>query len=220
MLRLSRRIAREKKTQLPQYLKGSRPIHWASLMPWGTTVSQIALYFWRPCHRRLVSSLKRLVIFAAPASKSQKAFVRTLPDASARRPHGQERSRRCFATRNQSPMADVFHAWCPKSGGRPPVWKSKQAVLDGGERQSPTQLKKRIAGFSTASRHSVLSLDYWETVVGMISFLSTILPQPVAMGTKHKRSPTGLPLALLTTAVGLLIAIPAMARVSVSCRPY
>ena len=106
---------------------------------------------------------------------------------------------------NQSPMADVFMHGVRK-WGRPSV-EVEQAVLDGGERQV-TQLKKGLRVLNGVSTLSPL-IGLLGTVVGMIRSFNDIATAG-AMGQTQTLA-NGIALALLTTAVGLLIAIPAMA---------
>lgn len=106
---------------------------------------------------------------------------------------------------NQSPMAEVFMHGVRK-WGRPSV-EVEQAVLDGGERQV-TQLKKGLRVLNGVSTLSPL-IGLLGTVVGMIRSFNDIATAG-AMGQTQTLA-NGIALALLTTAVGLLIAIPAMA---------
>ncbi len=106
---------------------------------------------------------------------------------------------------NQSPMADVFMHGVRK-WGRPSV-EVEQAVLDGGERQV-SQLKKGLRVLNGVSTLSPL-IGLLGTVVGMIRSFNDIA-MAGAMGQTQTLA-NGIALALLTTAVGLLIAIPAMA---------
>lgn len=106
---------------------------------------------------------------------------------------------------NQSPMAEVFMHGVRK-WGRPSV-EVEQAVLDGGERQI-TQLKKGLRVLNGVSTLSPL-IGLLGTVVGMIRSFNDIATAG-AMGQTQTLA-NGIALALLTTAVGLLIAIPAMA---------
>jgi biopolymer transport protein ExbB len=106
---------------------------------------------------------------------------------------------------NQSPMADIFMHGIRK-WGRPSV-EVEQSVLDGGERQV-TQLKKGLRVLNGVSTLSPL-IGLLGTVVGMIRSFNDIATAG-AMGQTQTLA-NGIALALLTTAVGLFIAIPAMA---------
>ena len=106
---------------------------------------------------------------------------------------------------NPSPMADVFMHGVSK-WGRPSV-EVEQAVIDGGERQV-TQLKKGLRVLNGVSTLSPL-IGLLGTVVGMIKSFNDIATAG-AMGQTQTLA-NGIALALLTTAVGLMIAIPAMA---------
>lgn len=105
---------------------------------------------------------------------------------------------------NGSPMAIIFiHGL--KKWGKPSV-EVEQAIIDGGERQL-NQLRKHLRVLNGASTVAPL-LGLLGTVVGMIESFNTIATTK-AMG-KSEELAAGIGLALLTTAVGLLIAIPAL----------
>jgi len=106
---------------------------------------------------------------------------------------------------NDSPVADVFMHGIRK-WGRPSV-EVEQGVLDGGERQI-SHLKKGLRVLNGVSTLSPL-IGLLGTVVGMIRSFNDIATAG-AMGQTETLA-NGIALALLTTAVGLLIAIPAMA---------
>jgi len=106
---------------------------------------------------------------------------------------------------NQSPVAEIFIHGVRK-WGRPSV-EVEQAVIDGGERQV-TQLKKGLRVLNGVSTLSPL-IGLLGTVVGMIRSFNDIATAG-AMGQTQTLA-NGIALALLTTAVGLMIAIPAMA---------
>lgn len=105
---------------------------------------------------------------------------------------------------NDSPMADVFMHGIRK-WGRPSV-EVEQAVLDGGERQV-SQLRKGLRVLNGVSTLSPL-IGLLGTVVGMIRSFNDIATAGTMGQTETLAN--GIALALLTTAVGLLIAIPAM----------
>ena len=106
---------------------------------------------------------------------------------------------------NDSPVADVFMHGIRK-WGRPSV-EVEQAVLVGGERQV-SHLKKGLRVLNGVSTLSPL-IGLLGTVVDMIHSFNDIATAG-AMGQTETLA-NGIALALLTTAVGLLIAIPAMA---------
>ena len=106
---------------------------------------------------------------------------------------------------NMSPMADIFIHGLRKWGR--PSTEVEQAVTDGGERQV-TQLKKGLRVLNGVSTLSPL-IGLLGTVVGMIRSFNDIATAG-AMGQTQTLA-NGIALALLTTAVGLIIAIPAMA---------
>ncbi len=106
---------------------------------------------------------------------------------------------------NLSPMSEIFMHGVRK-WGRPGV-EVEQAVLDGGERQV-VQLKRGLRVLNGVSTLSPL-IGLLGTVVGMIQSFNDIATAG-AMGQTETLA-KGIAMALLTTAVGLLIAIPAMA---------
>lgn len=105
---------------------------------------------------------------------------------------------------NASPIAMVFASGL-KKWGKPSV-EVEQAIIDGGERQL-SYLRKHLRVLNGAATVGPL-LGLLGTVVGMIEAFNTIALKQ-AMG-KTEELATGIGLALLTTAVGLLIAIPAL----------
>ena len=105
---------------------------------------------------------------------------------------------------NQSPIADVFLHGVRK-WGKPSV-EVEQAVIDGGERQV-SLLKKRLRVLNGISTITPL-IGLLGTVIGMIQAFNDIATVD-AMG-KTQQLARGISMALLTTAVGLLIAIPAL----------
>jgi biopolymer transport protein ExbB len=103
-----------------------------------------------------------------------------------------------------SPMADVFLHGVRK-WGKPSV-EIEQAVIDGGERQV-SQLKKRLRVLNGVATLSPL-VGLLGTVIGMIQAFNDIA-QSNAMGQAEQLA-RGIAMALLTTAAGLFIAIPAL----------
>jgi biopolymer transport protein ExbB len=105
---------------------------------------------------------------------------------------------------NQSPIAEVFAA-AAKKWNRPSV-EVEQAVLDTGERVA-NHLRKYLRLFNGISTVSPL-LGLLGTVLGMISSFNTIASAD-AMGRADLLA-SGIGEALLTTAAGLCVAIPAL----------
>lgn len=105
---------------------------------------------------------------------------------------------------NQSPIADVFLHGVRK-WGKPSV-EIEQAVIDGGERQV-SLLKKRLKVLNGVATLTPL-IGLLGTVVGMIMSFNDIATTG-AMGQSQQLA-RGIGMALLTTAVGLFIAIPAL----------
>lgn len=105
---------------------------------------------------------------------------------------------------NGSPIAMIFiHGL--KKWGKSSV-EVEQAIIDGGERQL-NQLRKHLRVLNGASTVAPL-VGLLGTVVGMIDSFNTIATTK-AMG-KSEELAAGIGLALLTTAVGLMVAIPAL----------
>ncbi len=105
---------------------------------------------------------------------------------------------------NRSPVAYVFAA-AVRKWGRPAV-EVEQALLDAGER-AVNGLRKYLRVFNGVATVSPL-LGLLGTVVGMISAFNTIATSS-AMG-RPELLASGISQALLTTAAGLTIAIPAL----------
>lgn len=106
---------------------------------------------------------------------------------------------------NGSPIAELFAA-ALKKWGRPAV-EVEQAILDAGERVT-SQLRNYLRLFNAISNLSPL-LGLLGTVLGMIDAFNTIA-QADAMG-RPELLASGIGAALLTTAAGLCVAIPAYA---------
>jgi len=105
---------------------------------------------------------------------------------------------------NRSPVAVVFAA-AVKKWGRTSV-EVEQAILDSGERVT-NQLRRHLRLFSGISQVSPL-LGLLGTVVGMISSFNAISASD-AMGQRELLA-GGIAQALLTTAAGMIVAIPAL----------
>ncbi len=106
---------------------------------------------------------------------------------------------------NGSPIAELFTA-ALKKWNRPAV-EVEQAIMDAGERVV-SQLKKYLRLFNAISNLSPL-LGLLGTVLGMIEAFNSIA-QADAMG-RPEMLASGIGAALLTTAAGLCVAIPAYA---------
>lgn len=104
---------------------------------------------------------------------------------------------------NGSPIADLFIS-ALKKWGRPAV-EIEQAILDAGERVT-SQLRKYLRLFNAISNLAPL-LGLLGTVLGMIDSFNTIA-EANAMG-RPELLASGIGAALLTTAAGLCVAIPA-----------
>jgi biopolymer transport protein ExbB len=108
-----------------------------------------------------------------------------------------------LCTRNPSPISQIFTA-ALKRYGRPAV-EVEQMVLDAGERVT-NQLRRYLRIFSAISNVTPL-LGLLGTVLGMIQTFNDISGAN-AMG-RPEALAGGISQALLTTAAGLLVAIPA-----------
>lgn len=106
---------------------------------------------------------------------------------------------------NGSPIAELFIA-ALKKWGRSAV-EVEQAILDAGERVT-SQLRKYLRLFNAISNLTPL-LGLLGTVLGMIEAFNSIA-QADAMG-RPEMLASGIGAALLTTAAGLCVAIPAYA---------
>jgi biopolymer transport protein ExbB len=105
---------------------------------------------------------------------------------------------------NASPVAQVFGA-AVRKWGRPSV-EIEQAIIDTGERVT-NELRRYIRLFNAISTISPL-LGLLGTVFGMISAFNSIVHSQ-AMG-RAELLAGGIAMALLTTAAGLCVAIPAL----------
>ncbi len=105
---------------------------------------------------------------------------------------------------NGSPVAEVFSHGVRK-WGKPSV-EVEQAIIDGGERQV-SQLRKHLRVINGVATITPL-MGLLGTVVGMIYAFNEIATSD-AMGNTSELA-VGIAVALLTTAAGLAIAIPAL----------
>ena len=108
--------------------------------------------------------------------------------------------------KNNSPIAHVFAAGVQK-WGRPSV-EVEQAVLDEGERTS-TRLRSYLRLINGVATVCPL-LGMLGTVLGMIHAFDAIATVDATMGDPKAVIATGISQALLTTAAGMTVAIPAL----------
>ncbi|WP_233207091.1 MULTISPECIES: MotA/TolQ/ExbB proton channel family protein [Pirellulaceae] len=106
---------------------------------------------------------------------------------------------------NQSPVAEVFAA-AVKKWGRSCV-EVEQAILDSGERVT-SRLRQYLRLFNGISTISPL-LGLLGTVLGMISAFNAIAANGEAASQRELLA-SGISQALLTTAAGLTVALPAL----------
>jgi biopolymer transport protein ExbB len=105
---------------------------------------------------------------------------------------------------NGSPVASVF-AHGIRKWGKPSV-EVEQAIIDGGERQV-SRLRKHLRVLNGVATVAPL-MGLLGTVIGMIQAFNEIAESD-AMGRPESLA-VGIAMALLTTAVGLMIAIPSL----------
>jgi biopolymer transport protein ExbB len=129
-----------------------------------------------------------------------KRFLEQLTDGSLDR-----KAALALCEDNKSPVSDVF-AGAIKKWGRPAV-EVEQAIIDAGERVA-TDLRRYLRLMNGISTISPL-MGLLGTVMGMIQCFNTI-SKAAAMGRSDLLA-DGIGEALLTTAAGLSVAIPAMA---------
>ena len=108
--------------------------------------------------------------------------------------------------RNNSAMADVFRAGVAKWGK--PAVEVEQAVLDEGERTS-NRLRKYLRLINGVATVCPL-LGLLGTVFGMIHAFDSIAVTSGASVDQASLTATGISQALITTAAGLSVAIPAL----------
>ncbi|QDT14312.1 MotA/TolQ/ExbB proton channel family protein [Alienimonas californiensis] len=106
---------------------------------------------------------------------------------------------------NGSPVAEVFRHAVKKSGR--PAMEVEQAVIDGGARQV-SHLRKHLRVLNAVATVSPL-MGLLGTVIGMILAFAKIAGGEGAMGDADQLA-AGIVTALLTTALGLTVAIPAL----------
>lgn len=143
---------------------------------------------------RLIS-LRRSRVIPKPFVKR---FIEQLEDGQLKQ---DEALQRC--EENRSPVAELFAA-AVKKWGKPAV-EVEQAIIDSGERVT-NGLRRYLRLFEGISTISPL-LGLLGTVVGMITAFNAIATAD-AMGTPELLA-GGISQALLTTAAGLSVAIPA-----------
>lgn len=108
--------------------------------------------------------------------------------------------------KNNSPIAHVFRAGVSK-WGRPAV-EVEQAILDAGERQS-NYLRRYLRVINGVATISPL-LGLLGTVVGMIYAFDAIANVDPSVADPKALIANGISSALLTTAAGMTVAIPAL----------
>ncbi len=143
-------------------------------------------------------SLRKGRIIPGPFSKR---FLEQLRDGELNRD-----SAITICDRNGSPMAGVFKAGILK-WGRPAV-EVEQAVLDEGERTS-NRLRKYLRMLNGVATICPL-LGLLGTVLGMIQAFDSIANAASTVTDQRALTATGISQALITTAAGMGVAIPAL----------
>ncbi len=173
------------------------PVGVAQAMGWHFTAAFLFLSIlavWFSVERLVVLRTKRII---------PRAFVeRFLDHLSQGKLEPGEALRLC--EENGSPVALIF-AHGIRKWGKPSV-EVEQAIIDGGERQV-SHLRKHLRALNGISTISPL-IGLLGTVVGMIQSFNAIAG--TSASGKSEQLAIGIALALLTTAVGLFIAIPTM----------
>ncbi len=149
----------------------------------------------------LVFVMERL-LFLRRAKVIPRPFVRGVMEQLEQQQLGRDEAL-ALCEENGSPIAQLIAAGLKKYG-RPSV-EVEQAIMDAGERVI-VQMKKYLRLFNSISNLSPL-LGLLGTVVGMIDAFNTIASND-AMG-RPELLASGIGTALITTAAGLMVAIPA-----------
>ena len=143
-------------------------------------------------------SLRKGRILPGPFTRK---FLQQLDEGSLNREHAME-----LCDDNGSPVAKVFKAGVEK-WGRPSV-EVEQAILDEGERQS-NYLRRYLRLINCVATVSPL-LGLLGTVLGMIHAFDAIASVDSNLVDPKVMIATGISQALLTTAAGMSVAIPAL----------
>ena len=158
-------------------------------------------------HRHLLVHLARVRVRAddqpPPRPGDPRPFVRRFLEQLAQRQLDRDEALE-LCEENRSPVAEVFAA-AVRKWGRPAV-EVEQAIIDAGERVT-NGLRRYLRLFNGVATISPL-LGLLGTVVGMIRAFNAIATAD-AMG-RPELLADGISQALLTTAAGLTVAIPAL----------
>ncbi|MFH5805652.1 MotA/TolQ/ExbB proton channel family protein [Alienimonas sp. DA493] len=147
--------------------------------------------------------VERLVVLR-PGRVIPKEFVNRFLNLIESGRISQEEARE-ICEENGSPVAEVFRHAVKKSGR--PAMEVEQAVIDGGARQV-SNLRKHLRVLNAVATVSPL-MGLLGTVVGMIVAFAKIADGEGAMGDADQLA-AGIVTALLTTALGLTVAIPSL----------
>lgn len=147
-------------------------------------------------------TIERLVVLRVGRVIPRPFVERFLQHLEQNKLDAQQALRLC--EQSDSPVASVF-AHGVRKWGKPSV-EVEQAIIDGGERQI-SQLRKHLRIINGVATVTPL-LGLLGTVLGMINAFNTIA-EGGNMGNPEKLA-GGIAVALLTTAIGLSIAIPSL----------
>lgn len=151
-------------------------------------------------------SIERLVVLRR-GRVIPKPFVERFLDHLRQRKIDQHEALK-ICQENGSPVAHIF-AHGVRKWGKPSV-EVEQAIIDGGERQV-SQLRKHLRVLNGVATVSPL-IGLFGTVIGMIQAFVAIEANAAASGGDPQKLQLaiGIAQALLTTAAGLAVAIPAL----------
>ena len=175
------------------WLLGLTPLEWAVQTAPFLIASLIALWF----------GVERLVVLRASRVIPEGFVNRFLNLIDSGRLSGREAQEMC--EENGSPVAEVFRHAVKKAGR--PAMEVEQAVIDGGARQV-SHLRKHLRILNAVATVSPL-MGLLGTVIGMIRAFARIADGAGAMGDADQLA-AGIVTALLTTALGLTVAIPSL----------
>ena len=175
------------------WLLGLTPLEWGVQTAPFLIASLIALWF----------GVERLVVLRAGRVIPPAFVSRFLSLVESGRLSSREAQEVC--EENGSPVAEVFRHAVKKAGR--PAMEVEQAVIDGGARQV-SHLRKHLRILNAVATVSPL-MGLLGTVIGMIRAFARIADGAGAMGDADQLA-AGIVTALLTTALGLTVAIPSL----------
>lgn len=185
----------------PALEEGSNPIDFGNIV---STIRQggVLMFPILICSVVLVVFVMERLMFLRRGRIIPRPFVRGIIEQLEQQQMDREEAIE-LCEENGSPIAELFIS-ALKKWGRPAV-EIEQAILDAGERVT-SELRKHLRLFNAISNITPL-LGLLGTVLGMIDAFNSIA-QADAMG-RPELLASGIGAALLTTAAGLCVAIPA-----------